>query len=51
MCAGTQEKLKDKLKEKLGNDKVGEMFCLVTVMKIMRFITMEKIMLEKILKN
>ena len=28
MCAGTQEKLKDKLKEKLGNDKVGEMFCL-----------------------
>ena len=28
MCAGTQEKLKEKLKEKLGNDKVGEMFCL-----------------------
>ena len=28
MCAGTQEKLKDKLKEKLGEDKVGEMFCL-----------------------
>ena len=28
MCAGTQENLKDKLKEKLGNDKVGEMFCL-----------------------
>jgi len=28
MCAGTQEKLKDKLKEKLGDDKVGEMFCL-----------------------
>ena len=28
MCAGTQEKLKDTLKEKLGNDKVGEMFCL-----------------------
>ena len=28
MCAGTQEKLKETLKEKLGNDKVGEMFCL-----------------------
>ena len=28
MCAGTQEKLKDKLKENLGDDKVGEMFCL-----------------------
>ncbi len=28
MCAGTQEPLKQKLKEKLGNDKVGEMFCL-----------------------
>ena len=28
MCAGTQEKLKSKLKEKLGKDKVGEMFCL-----------------------
>jgi NADH:ubiquinone oxidoreductase subunit F (NADH-binding) len=28
MCAGTQEPLKKKLKEKLGNDKVGEMFCL-----------------------
>ena len=28
MCAGTQEKLKDTLKEKLGEDKVGEMFCL-----------------------
>ena len=28
MCAGTQEKLKDKLKKKLGDDKVGEMFCL-----------------------
>ena len=28
MCAGTQEKLKDTLKEKLGDDKVGEMFCL-----------------------
>ena len=28
MCAGTQDKLKDKLKEKLGDDKVGEMFCL-----------------------
>ena len=28
MCAGTQEPLKEKLKEKLGNDKVGEMFCL-----------------------
>ena len=24
MCAGTQDKLKDKLKEKLGDDKVGE---------------------------
>ena len=28
MCAGTQETLKKNLKEKLGNDKVGEMFCL-----------------------
>ena len=28
MCAGTQESLKKKLKEKLGDDKVGEMFCL-----------------------
>ncbi len=28
MCAGTQDKLKKKLKEKLGDDKVGEMFCL-----------------------
>ena len=28
MCAGTQEKLKDTLKSKLGDDKVGEMFCL-----------------------
>jgi len=28
MCAGTQEHLKKKLQEKLGNDKVGEMFCL-----------------------
>ena len=28
MCAGTQEKLKKTLKSKLGNDKVGEMFCL-----------------------
>ncbi len=28
MCAGTQEPLKEKLKEKLGDDKVGEMFCL-----------------------
>ena len=28
MCAGTQEKLKTKLKEKLGDNKVGEMFCL-----------------------
>jgi NADH:ubiquinone oxidoreductase subunit F (NADH-binding) len=28
MCAGTQEKLKETLKSKLGNDKVGEMFCL-----------------------
>ena len=28
MCAGTQNKLKDTLKEKLGDDKVGEMFCL-----------------------
>ncbi len=28
MCAGTQENLKNKLKDKLGKDKVGEMFCL-----------------------
>ena len=28
MCAGTQKNLKKKLKEKLGEDKVGEMFCL-----------------------
>jgi NADH-quinone oxidoreductase subunit F len=28
MCAGTQEKLKETLKSKLGDDKVGEMFCL-----------------------
>jgi len=28
MCAGTQKSLKEKLQEKLGNDKVGEMFCL-----------------------
>ena len=28
MCAGTQGSLKKKLQEKLGNDKVGEMFCL-----------------------
>jgi len=28
MCAGTQEPLKKKLQKKLGNDKVGEMFCL-----------------------
>jgi len=28
MCAGTQESLKKKLKEKLGDNKVGEMFCL-----------------------
>ena len=28
MCAGTQEPLKKKLKDKLGDDKVGEMFCL-----------------------
>ena len=28
MCAGTQKTLKKKLKEKLGDDKVGEMFCL-----------------------
>jgi len=28
MCAGTQEQLKKKLKKKLGEDKVGEMFCL-----------------------
>ena len=28
MCSGTQESLKKKLKEKLGDDKVGEMFCL-----------------------
>ena len=28
MCAGTQKSLKEKLQEKLGHDKVGEMFCL-----------------------
>jgi len=28
MCAGTQDKLKQTLKEKLGEDKVGVMFCL-----------------------
>ncbi len=28
MCAGTQEPLKRKLQDKLGKDKVGEMFCL-----------------------
>ena len=28
MCAGTQTPLKKKLQEKLGKDKVGEMFCL-----------------------
>ena len=28
MCAGTQANLKKKLQEKLGKDKVGEMFCL-----------------------
>jgi NADH-quinone oxidoreductase subunit F len=28
MCAGTQDKLKKTLKSKLGDDKVGEMFCL-----------------------
>ena len=28
MCAGAQKNLKEKLKEKLGEDKVGEMFCL-----------------------
>jgi NADH-quinone oxidoreductase subunit F len=28
MCAGTQESLKKKLRTKLGDDKVGEMFCL-----------------------
>ena len=28
MCAGTQDQLKKTLKEKLGDDKVGEMFCL-----------------------
>ena len=28
MCAGTQDSLKKKLKEKLGENKVGEMFCL-----------------------
>ena len=28
MCAGTQGSLKKKLQEKLGEDKVGEMFCL-----------------------
>ena len=28
MCAGTQDNLKKKLQDKLGKDKVGEMFCL-----------------------
>ena len=28
MCAGNQDKLKEKLADKLGKDKVGEMFCL-----------------------
>ena len=28
MCAGNQDKLKEKLVNKLGKDKVGEMFCL-----------------------
>ena len=28
LCAGTQDKLKKKLVDKLGQDKVGEMFCL-----------------------
>ncbi|OUX37060.1 MAG: formate dehydrogenase, partial [Proteobacteria bacterium TMED261] len=28
MCAGNQEKIKEKLVDKLGKDKVGEMFCL-----------------------
>ena len=28
MCAGSQDGLKKKLQEKLGKDKVGEMFCL-----------------------
>ena len=28
MCSGTQDKLKEKLREKLGKDKVGTMFCL-----------------------
>ena len=28
LCAGTQDKLKKKLVDKLGKDKVGEMFCL-----------------------
>ena len=28
LCAGTQEKLEEKLKAKLGADKVGKMFCL-----------------------
>lgn len=28
MCAGNQEKIKEKLVNKLGKDKVGEMFCL-----------------------
>ena len=48
MCAGTQEKLKDTLKEKLGDDKVGEMFCLGHCMKTMHSIMMEKIMLGRI---
>ena len=28
MCSGTQDKLKETLREKLGKDKVGTMFCL-----------------------
>ena len=50
MCAGTQEKLKDKLKEKLGDDKVGEMFCLGHCYENHAIIMTEKIMREKILK-
>ena len=36
MCWNSRQ-IKRKLKEKLGDDKVGEMFCLVTVMKINAF--------------
>ena len=39
-----------KIKEKIGKDKVGVMFCLVIVMKIMHFIIMENYAGEDIKK-